>query len=245
MNRRRIAAAIAAALCAGLTGLSAVRKPEPEDHPDAGFLPVHRMEYAMPGAAAEKAKTLQDWQSVNPEIQYVLEFCDEPALRRIPVLAASDPDTAMQHDVYGRYDTMGSVFCDNADGSAVSALNLIIYGHSSRTRDWCFTFLKKYADPDYFCSHPEIRMEEADGTTAFQVVSLARYDLTDPGSYLGWGDAGLSAEGAMEMFAATRPYLLQHADGIAWHGQQILTLVTCDMQQEDSRYVLQAVRRIS
>jgi hypothetical protein len=245
MRCGKCAAIAAAVLILCLLSFRSCSKTEAMEAPEPVLPPAHRLEYAVPSAAAEKTQTLKDWQQINPGIAYVLEFQDEPSVRRIPVLAAKDPAYAMRHDVYGRSDSMGSVFCDNSDGSAASALNLVIYGHSSKTKDWCFTFLKKYADPDYFRGHPEIRMEEAGGTVCYEVVSLARYDLNDPDAYLGWGDASLSGEGVPEMFETTRPYLIQQADGITWHGQQILTLVTCDMQQKDSRYVLQAVRRIS
>lgn len=201
-------------------------------------------EYEITLAEEAVPSTLRQWQSVNPEVTYVLEFTDEPVSRRIPVLLTADPQYAMTHNLYGEHDSMGSVFSDASESSFGSLKNLVIYGHSSRTKDWCFTFLKKYADEDYFDSHHQLRLEDENGTSVYDIVSLARYDLNLEGTWLGWSSPSLgSMEEAGEMFRLSGEYLLQQRNGILYHGQNVLTMVTCDMDEEDTRFVLQAVRR--
>lgn len=208
-------------------------------------LPVTRCEEYEIALSDEPEETLQDWQKINSDVRYVLEFSEANRQCRIPVLAASDPDYAMRHNLYGEYDTMGSVFVEDTGTEIDTADNLIIYGHSSKTKDWCFTFLKQYSDPDYFQDHPLIILEGTDARETYEVVSFGRYDLNEEDTWLGWGSPSLgSIEEAREMFLQSEPYLIQKRRGIAYHGQRVLTLVTCDMAQEDSRYVLQAVRKV-
>ena len=213
----------------------------------AETVPLHETrpeEYEINLIEESVPTTLQQWQSVNPEVMYVLEFVDEPVSRRIPVLRTDDAEYAMSHNLYGEYDTMGRVFSDASESGSGSLENLVIYGHSSKTKDWCFTFLKKYADAEYFDSHHQLRLEDAGGTKVYDIVSLARYDLNHEGTWLGWSSPSLgSLEEAGEMFRISGEYLLQQRDGILYHGQNILTMVTCDMNEEDSRFVLQAVKR--
>ena len=188
----------------------------------------------------EETKTLKDWQKINPKVRYVLIFPDEAGKRTIPVVAEPSPEYAMKHNVRNEYDTMGSVFCDP---SAVTPENLVIYGHSSKTKDWNFTFFRNYLNPEYYRAHPGILLEEESGTIPCRIVSFASYDL-DRDVYCGWADTTLSGKDEItEMFQNTAAYLLQKTDGIVYRGEGIVTLVTCDMEENDTRFVIQALRQ--
>lgn len=189
----------------------------------------------------EEPVTLREWKKINPRVKYVLTFQDDAIQRVIPVIAANDVSYAMKHNIRGEYDSMGSVFCDP---SALEPANLVIYGHSSRTKDWCFTFLKQYTDPAYYAAHPTLRLEEESGITTCRIVSAAVYDMKED-SYVGWADSALSAGDEIRtMFQETVPYLVNQTGGQVYRGEGVLTLVTCDMRAEDARIVVQALREL-
>ena len=176
---------------------------------EAMNLPVTRAEEYVTDAEAEaEPKSLRDWQKINPDVKYVLEFRDDEAVRTIPVVTVKEDASVMKHNLYGEYDTMGSVF---TDAMTYEPDNLVIYGHASKTKDWNFTFLKKFADQNYFERHPEFTMP--------------------------------MEEQRKEMFLNTVPYLIQKRDGVMDEGLGIVTLVTCNLNGADVRYVLQAAVR--
>ena len=231
-----IAAAAALTLAASLLVL---KKHGPEAA-EALQIEVSRAdEYA--GEPEEAPKTLQDWQKINPKVKYVLIFPDETVKRTIPVIAAPSAEYAMKHNIRNEYDTMGSVFCDPA---AVMPENLVIYGHSSKTKDWNFTFFKNYRNPAYYHSHPSVLLEEESGITPCRIISFASYDL-EKDAYVGWADAQLSGrDEILAMLENTVPNLIQKTGGFVYHGEGIVTLVTCDMEKEDTRFVIKALRGI-
>ncbi|MBR3347270.1 MAG: class B sortase [Solobacterium sp.] len=190
-------------------------------------------------AIETEPKTLADWKAVNPNVAYVLTFSDETKRRVIPVLKTPNASYALKHNLYGDYDSMGSVF---TDPSAIEPENLVIYGHSSKTKDWCFTFLKNYADTAYYQSHPSFQLESVSGTVPCRIISFGAYDLEEE-MPCDWADPDPGSEtGVADMLKETLPYLIQKTDGIVYDGHGIVTLVTCDMDKKDTRFVMQAVR---
>lgn len=185
----------------------------------------------------EEPETLGDFRKINARIGYVLKFEDDGRERIIPVVSTADFDSVFRKNIYGEEDSMGSVFCDEGP---YEPANLVIYGHASRTKDRCFSFLQKLADRSYYESHPYFTLESENGKSLCRIVSFARYDLEDESTYLGWAEP---APGDIrEMFSGTVPYLLEHTQGITDAGNGIVTLVTCDLDMQDGRYVVQAVR---
>lgn len=183
----------------------------------------------------EDAKTLSEWKLIDDSITYVLTFCEDGTVRSIPVKETGDVSYAMTHNVYGEVDSMGSVFCDPY---AVMPKNLVIYGHSSKTKDWCFTFLKRYREEEYFENNDSFSLESDTGFSTYQIVSLAEYEIDDKLTFLDWADSEADVE---KMFKESVPYLLNKKNGIMYNGESVITLVTCNMEKENARYVLQAL----
>ena len=189
----------------------------------------------------EEPLTLEAWQKINPRVKYVLRFTDKDKYRAIPVVCTPDAAYALKHNVRGENDTMGSVFCDPC---ASNPVNLVIYGHSSKTKDWCFTFLKQYRDKDYFQNHPSFLLESQEGLIPCRIISSATYDLEEE-TETGWADPNTgNTEEVMQMIKDSIPYLDQRREGEVYEGGGLVTLVTCDMEKTDSRIVIQALREI-
>jgi len=193
----------------------------------------------------ERPHTLAEWQAVNPEVRLLLKFFQEDAVRILPVLETHDGEYYMNHNLYHQYDCMGALFADASLCPLAASQNWIISGHSSRTRDWNLTFLKQYADKEYYRSHSCLEVEEESGTSCYRVASFGRYDLKKEETYLGWtANRFADREEVLEMFRNTEPHLLNRTDGLQYQGQRILTLVTCDMESADARFVLQALEEV-
>lgn len=164
-----------------------------------------------------------------------LYFDEKPAL---PIMYTENPEYALCHNMQGQVDSMGSIFTQTMPRSTC---NLVVYGHSSKRQTGQFTFLKQYAESDYYQAHPYILLEDDWGMRRYRVVSFARYDLQAEETYMGWCESDFENEDVAAMFQATKAYHLHNTQGIIYRGEDILTLVTCDMDMENARFVLQAV----
>lgn len=190
----------------------------------------------------EEQNTLLDYKSINEEVEYLIEFQNEDGMIQLPILSSSDPEYYMLHNIYKEYDTMGALFIDETQCPDDGSNNRIVFGHSSKTKDWNFTFLKEYAEKEYYDRFNTLTLSDEYSRKTYQIVSFARYDLDDEDVYLGWhNNLFADRQDIQNMFSETRPYLLQKTEGIVYAGQQILTLVTCDMSAENARFVLTAL----
>jgi sortase B len=231
MRREIKTVLLTGAACAGLLAMSFQSIPPGVKRPLPGMDPEERAE-------KRQLETLADWQTVNPDVQLVLHMEDGEIVRHIPVAVAMNADQYMRKDLEGKENSMGAVFMDEQD---LYAVNRVIYGHASRQNNLRFTFLKQYALTPFYQHHPTFLVEDENGTTLYQIVSFASYDLTKEDTYTGWSLPSFGEEGAEDMFRQTLPYLLQKTGGIVYTGQNVMTLVTCSMNEEDTRYVLQAL----
>lgn len=185
--------------------------------------------------------TLEAWQKINPDIFALLQFSTSDIIHQIPIIYTDKGDHYMVHDPFGNYDTMGSVFMEKQLCPIDDSNNFIINGHSSKTKNWNFTFLKNYSDQAYFQENPEFLFIDAKGTHQYRIISFSEYDLDDPSTYLDWhNNYFASYEQLKTMLDATLPYVINRIDGFYYQNQQLITLVTCNMQKPNARYVLLA-----
>lgn len=178
------------------------------------------------------------YSSINKDVAYVLCLEDDDIPRVIPVVYTPDDyDKYFRLDLYKQYDSMGTVFVD--DNSSLESFHLILNGHSSLTKDTHFTFLKKYADENYFTMHPYFQLESAEGVETYFVIGFYEIDLEkEKEPYLGFYQGEIDLKEVMEEM---KPYVLQSR---SYHSDtnRLLTLITCNMQKKDSRYLLIAER---
>lgn len=184
--------------------------------------------------------SLRDWQKINADIRYVLTFPDDDGFRTIPVVETDDPSFYLDHNVFKKKDSMGTPFIDHI--MDYEDQNTVIYGHSSNTKDWNFTFLKKYADATYFLENPSFTVESESGEDTYTILMIGRYDMADEGEECCWSVEMGSTEELTDMLLEASAKALQIRKGISYSGQNIITLVTCDMSRIDDRYVLQAIQ---
>ena len=187
----------------------------------------------------EEPITLDQWQQTNDDVIWMLTFNDNGDIHSIPVAYTDNGDYYMRHNLYGEYDSMGSVFMESQD-SPLNSTNWIVNGHSSKTKNWAFTFLKHYADPEYFDTHSTFTLQDEDGLHTYRVLSFGEYDVSDE-FYDGWYQSTFRThQDVVDMLNDTTANLINHVDHFTYRGQQLMTLITCDMNEDDTRYVLTA-----
>lgn len=190
-------------------------------------------------------RTLKEWQEVNQNVVMVLEFNSNGILHNIPVLEVDDGDKYMKRNPWGDYDSMGSVFMEKEISPYKASNNWLINGHSSKAKDWNFTFLKNYSKQYYLNKHSTFQVELEDGFHTYRIVSFAEYDLelNEESIYMGWYNNNFTIDEGLSMLKETLPYMLTSNPGIQYQGEQMMTLITCNMNKKDSRYVLFAIEK--
>ncbi|MEG0528304.1 MAG: class B sortase [Longicatena sp.] len=188
-------------------------------------------------------RTLNEWQTINPNVVMILEFTSNGILHNIPVLEVENGDKYMKRNPWGDYDTMGSVFMEKEISPFKGSNNWLINGHSSFNKDWNFTFLKNYVKQEYLNKHSTFQVELKDGFHTYRILSFAEYDLelNEDTIYMGWYNNNFTVDEGISMIKETLPYLLTSNPGLQYQGQQMMTLITCNMKKKDSRYVLMAI----
>lgn len=191
----------------------------------------------------ENPRNLKEWQEINPKVVMVLEFNSDGKLHNIPVLEVENGDKYMKRNLWGSYDSMGSVFIEKEISPIITSNNWIINGHSSYKDNMGITFLRKYSKQEYLTKNSTFQIEMEDGFHVYQVVGFYEYDYKDgeENLYFGWYNNNFTKEEAMEMFKLNQPFNISRNQGVDFEGQQMVTIITCNMQKADSRYVLMAI----
>lgn len=193
----------------------------------------------LPTLKNDFTMTLTDWQKMNSDVVYLLEFQNGEETNLIPVVyKESDPEFYFRKALDLSYSSMGTAFVDCH--SSLDSLNLIINAHSSKEKESHFTFFKKYVDQTYFNQHTEFKLVSSEETYLCTVLSFSEYDLSQPETEFIWYLKPKNKKDLLNLLEFTKPYQI-HQNQVNFDFDRIITLVTCNMDKEDSRYVLQAV----
>ena len=122
--------------------------------------------------------------------------------------------------------------------------NLILYGHHMKSGKM-FGDLDKYSKESYYREHPEIQFDSIyeKGTYKIMYVFRSRIFFEDEITfkYYQFIDVTSSEEFSSNM-KAMEEMSLYDTGVTASYGDQLLTLSTCDNQEEDGRFVVVAKR---
>lgn len=203
--------------------------PTPTDTSQEEQLPVTNLAEAL----ALNSDTVA-WITINNS--YICE----------PVLQSSDNLQYLRQDIYGAYNTGGSIFADYECDftSRTTSQNLIVYGHSWTASDnKGFSQLRSYLEEDgvFFAEHPLVALELADGTVLhYEVVSVGIADAAQDGVCI-VADPTLEQLAQIEALAKERNVL--DTDFTLTEDTQFLTLSTCTGNDEE-RLLIVAILQI-
>ena len=159
-----------------------------------------------------------------------------------PVMQSMNGDSTyyIDHNFDQQEDKNGSLFLDDRCDVIKPTANLIIYGHHMRSGAM-FGDLDKYKSEDYFRKHPYIRFNSIYETGTWAVmaafeskgytdtdIGFRYYDFIDP------ADPKEFKKGVANMKALS---LYDTGVDAEW-GDRLITLSTCDYEEENGRFVV-------
>ena len=115
----------------------------------------------------------------NNDLKGYIEF--KANNKKFPIMQTTNNEYYLYHTPDNKQSNKGSIFLDyrvNIDTSK----KLIIYGHSSRTKDFPFNFLKNYHDAEYYQNNKYIDIITGTTTKRYEIFSV--YVETEDFSYM-------------------------------------------------------------
>lgn len=164
-----------------------------------------------------------------------------------PVMQTVDNDYYLSHDFNQNYDNNGSIFMDYSCDVIDRSTNLIIYGHNMKSGNM-FGNLDKYSDEAYYEAHPRIYFDTIYEKGVYEIVYVFRSRIYNESDvvfkYYQFIDAASEVEFDSNMNEMDK--LSLYDTGITpKYGDQLLTLSTCDYQEDNGRFVVVARKIIS
>ncbi len=159
-----------------------------------------------------------------------------------PVLQTSDNEYYLDHNMNQEYDRNGSIFMDKDCDVLKPSTNFILYGHHMKSGQM-FGKLNLYEKESYFKEHQYIQFDTIYEKGTYQVMYVFRsrvYSEQDiVFKYYQFIDALSEQEFDSNMQEMAKVSL--YDTGVtAQYGDQLLTLSTCDYQEQDGRFVVVA-----
>ena len=161
-----------------------------------------------------------------------------------PVMQTKDNEYYLKHDFNQKNDANGCIFLDCNCDVILGNDNRILYGHHMKNGKM-FSSLIKYADMDYYEKHKYIRFDTIYEKGTYEVMYAFRSRIYNQDEitfkYYQFIDANSSEEFDSYMEEMDKMSLID--TGVyATYGDKLLTLSTCDYQEENGRFVVVAKR---
>jgi len=148
-----------------------------------------------------------------------------------PVVLGEDNAFYLTHTFSGRPGAAGAIFMDFDNQGDFSDANTAIYGHHMRNGSM-FASLDKYRKQSYYDEHPVIYLYTPGGNYAIELfsayvrdASLLPHDFDSPRAFLAYAD----------QIKALSDF---RSDVMIGENDRIVTLVTCNYNYDDARYVV-------
>lgn len=159
-----------------------------------------------------------------------------------PVMQTADNKFYLDHDIEQKSDKNGTLFLDAACDVTKPSANYIIYGHNMRSGKM-FGSLSAYKSSSYCESHPYIQFDTIYEEGVYQVMYAFQSRIYNEDEvvfkYYQFIDA--NSEEEFDSYMKEMAGLSIYDTGVeASYGDHLLTLSTCDYEEEDGRFVVVA-----
>ena len=159
-----------------------------------------------------------------------------------PVMQTNDNNYYLDHNFDKKYDKNGCLFLDYQCDVINRNTNLIIYGHNMQSGKM-FGSLSKYSSKEYYEEHPKFEFDTIYEKGAYEIVYVFRSKIYNEDvvvfKYYQFLDAQSEQEFNSNM--AEMAKLSLYDTGITpEYGDELLTLSTCDYQENNGRFVIVA-----
>ncbi|MGN1314580.1 MAG: class B sortase [Lachnospiraceae bacterium] len=159
-----------------------------------------------------------------------------------PVMQTVNNEYYLDHNYTQEYDKNGSIFLDKDCDITNPGTNMIIYGHHMKSGKM-FGNLDKYSSEDYYQKHPLIQFDTLYEEGIWQIMYVFRSRVYNEDEivfkYYQFLDAATPEEfdSTMQEMANISLY---DTGVTATYGERLITLSTCDHQEEEGRFVVVA-----
>ena len=159
-----------------------------------------------------------------------------------PVMQTQDNEFFLSHDIEMNSDKNGSIFMDMNCDVLKPSTNFILYGHHMKSGAM-FGNLDRYAKQEYWKKYPYIDFDTIYEKGTYQVMYVFRSHVYNEDEiafkYYQFTDAFSETE--FNSYMQEMAGMSLYDTGVtAVFGDQLLTLSTCDYQEEDGRFVVVA-----
>ena len=216
----------------------------PGGKPSAGAEPV-AVEAEGEDEPTRALYVLSDFERLLHKNQNIIGWITiEGTKVNYPVMQSVNGDSNyyLDHNFDQQQDKNGSLFMDDRCSVIKPTANLIIYGHHMRSGAM-FGDLDKYKSESYYREHPYLRFNSIYETGTWQImaafesqvytdtdIGFRYYDFIDPDNEKDFM-AGVNNMKALSMYDT----------GVdARWGDRLITLSTCDYEQDNGRFVVVA-----
>lgn len=159
-----------------------------------------------------------------------------------PVMQTADNKFYLDHDIDQKSDKNGTLFLDAACDVTAPSMNYIIYGHNMRSGKM-FGSLSSYKSESYYEAHPYVQFDTIYEEGVYEVMYAFQSRIYNEDEvvfkYYQFIDA--NSEEEFDSYMKEMSELSLYDTGVkASYGDQLLTLSTCDYEEEDGRFVVVA-----
>lgn len=178
-------------------------------------------------------------KKANSDVVAIIEFDDRMIYE--PIVQAGDNDYYVRRNLLHQKVAAGISFIDC--DSDLKARNTVIYGHSSVYRNIIFTPLMNYKSEDFYFVHPTFQLKTEEQVERFQIFSVFLYDTEDAQQIPDFVKSNWNEKADYAYFLASLKERSIYATGVSVDSNdKILTLVTCDTEDSNSRLIVIAKR---
>lgn len=159
-----------------------------------------------------------------------------------PVMQTNDNEYYLTHNFDNKYDKNGCLFLDYQCDVIDRNTNLIIYGHNMQSGNM-FGNLDKYSDEEYYKEHPKFEFDTIYEKGAYEIVYVFRSKIYNEDAVVFKYYQFLDVQSELEFNSnmAEMAKLSLYDTGITpEYGDELLTLSTCDYQENNGRFVIVA-----
>ncbi len=161
-----------------------------------------------------------------------------------PVMQTEDNEFYLDHDVNNEPDKNGTLFMDSECDILKPSSNFIIYGHNMRSGNM-FGNLDKYKSEAYYKEHPVILFDTLYEKGIYEIMYVFNSHIytEDEITFKYYQMIDIASEKEFESNMKSMQEISLYQTGVqAVYGDQLLTLSTCDYEEDDGRFVVVAKR---
>jgi SrtB family sortase len=161
-----------------------------------------------------------------------------------PVMQTSDNEYYLTHNIDQEKDRNGTIFMDTNCDVLKPSTNFILYGHHMRSGNM-FGKLDKYEDEDYCKEHNLIQFDTIYEHGTYEVMYVFRSHVfkAEDVSFKYYQFIDAYSEVEFDSYMKEMAEMSLFDTGVtASYGDQLLTLSTCDYEEENGRFVVVAKR---